>query len=409
MKEFLKVLKIKNYRYLFVSQALSGVIINMLSFLILLRLFDDTGSSIATSLLWVTYSIPALVVGPFASAFADLVDRRKVLMISNFSQAMVILFYAFFPGNKFFISYAVVFLYSFFNQFYVPAESATLPSVVPKNYLTSANGIFFLSNQLSFILGFGIAGLLYELLGFRPSLILSSFGLFSAFICVSLLPSNKSIKKQFGKFEVEIREFFERIIEGYLFIKNHNAVLYPILLLVSVQVISAVLMINLPVLATNVLNVPPARAGVMVVAPAGIGALIGTMFVSKFASKGIRKRKVIDMGLIGMALILLSLSFIVPHLPMIIKTFSSLLLFGLFGGMFVLVIIPAMTFMQEATPGGLMGRVFGNFWFLSTMFTILPVIFSGTISEVLSVNVLLSIIATFCIVAYIFSNKLIKI
>ena len=41
------------------------------------------------------------------------------------------------------------------------------------------------------------------------------------------------------------------------------------------------------------------------------------------------------------------------------------------------------------TPGGLRGRVFGNYWFLVTIATIFPVIFSGVITDILGIPFLL--------------------
>jgi hypothetical protein len=44
-------------------------------------------------------------------------------------------------------------------------------------------------------------------------------------------------------------------------------------------------------------------------------------------------------------------------------------------------------------PGGLRGRIFGNFWFLVTVASIFPVIFSGALTEFFGVRLLLFIFA----------------
>ncbi|MEK7111745.1 MAG: hypothetical protein AAB875_00295, partial [Patescibacteria group bacterium] len=69
------------------------------------------------------------------------------------------------------------------------------------------------------------------------------------------------------------------------------------------------------------------------------------------------------------------------------------------------ILIPAQTFLQEATPGGMRGRVFGNFWFLVTIATIVPVIFSGTITELLGIRSLFLILGGLSVAGLMFSRK----
>ena len=67
--------------------------------------------------------------------------------------------------------------------------------------------------------------------------------------------------------------------------------------------------------------------------------------------------------------------------------------------------IPALTFLQESTPTWFRGRVFGNLWFLSSIITILPVLFSGAISEIFGVRTLLSLMAVGIFFAFLYSKK----
>jgi MFS family permease len=397
--------KNKRFLYLMFSQLLSVLIINMLSFLILLKLYDQTESSIATSLLWITYAIPALLVGPFAAALVDYVDRRTVLVISNLLQSLTILFYAFTPDHRYFFSYAVVFIYSFFNQFYTPAEAAMLPIVTDKKHLPQANGIFFLTSQGALVIGFGLAGILYELLGFRTTLVFASLGLFLAFVSVSLLPSEKKKSVAPSNVEKTIADFFDRILEGYRFIKNRPLILYPLVLLVIVQVLLSVIMVNLPTIATSILSIRPGLSGLVIVAPAGIGAVVGTFVVTRLLSQGKRKKHLIESSLylIGGSLFLTAVY--APFVPAFMRLPLAILFFFIAGFGFVQTLVPSLTLMQEATPGGYMGRVFGNFWFLTTLCTILPVIFSGTITELFNIQILLFFIVGICISAGLLSRR----
>ena len=96
LKEFDFILKEKKFKFLWISQILSQLTINMMTFLLLIYLYSKTESTIAASFIWVSYSIPALLVGPFGAAFSDMLNRKKILLTTNLLQSLVIFAYAFF-------------------------------------------------------------------------------------------------------------------------------------------------------------------------------------------------------------------------------------------------------------------------------------------------------------------------
>lgn len=387
----------KNFKLLFTSQILSQVTVNMMNFLLLARLFEVTGSSIATSLLWVSYALPTIFFGPIGAGIVDLVSRRKTLIITNFLQALVIFLYIFSHHYSVFLLFAVVVAYSFLNQFYVPAENASLPSVVGKTKLPRANSLFFLTQQLSLILGFGFAGIIQKFLGFEGSLILCSSLLALAALSVYFLPNMNPAKKLSGNFEEVLKTFFGHIVEGYKFIKDKKAVLYPLSLLFIIQVGLAIVTANLPVIAEEILHTSISYVGLFVVVPAGIGATIASISIPKLIKNKWRKKKIIDisLGLLGLSIFGLIFGWI-----FLIPIFVIVLGIG-----FVGVNITTLTFLQEVTPEWLRGRVFGNLWFMITVATVFPIIFSGVISEFFGVKTLFTIMAIGVILILSFSIR----
>ncbi len=385
----------KNFYLLWISQIFSQITLNMMNFLLLARLYEATGSSIATSLLWVSYALPTIFFGPIGASVADLTSRRKTLMVTNFLQAFVIFIFIFTHTYSLFLLFAVIIIYSFLNQFYVPAEMASLPSIVPESKLTKANSMFFLTQQLSLIIGFGTAGLIENWFGFNGALILCSSLLFVAFISVSLLPKLNPAVKVPKNWEDLIKVFFEHILEGYRFIKKMKSVLYPLGLLFVIQVGLTIVTANLPVIASQILQVPTNLAGLYIVVPAGIGALFGSLLVSKLTKRKWRKKKIINVGLAILGFSVLGLVYG--------NLITSSIFVVLVGMGFIAVNIPTLTFLQEVTPEWLRGRVFGNLFFLITISTIFPVIFSGVISEFFGVKTLLTILALGVILILTFS------
>jgi len=122
--DFKKVITKGKFKFLWTSQILSTLTINIMNFLLLAKIYSVTKSSIAVALLWFAYALPSVVFGPIGAASVDMVNRRKLLMITNLLQAVTIFLTIFVNQQSIFILYAVVLIYSILNQFYVPAESA---------------------------------------------------------------------------------------------------------------------------------------------------------------------------------------------------------------------------------------------------------------------------------------------
>jgi len=125
------VLRNRKFLLLWSSQSLSQFSIHTMNFVLLTRLFEITGSTLSTSFLWMAYALPAVILGPFAGAFVDARDRRELLAIANIIRAIAALCLALSGQVTTVFIYGVVVLYSSLNQFYVPAEIASLPSLLP--------------------------------------------------------------------------------------------------------------------------------------------------------------------------------------------------------------------------------------------------------------------------------------
>ena len=211
---FFQILGIKNFQKLWGSQVLSQITLNLINFVIILRIFETTHSTVAVSLVWIFYAIPAILLGPFSGTIIDLVEKRKALIWTNFSQAVIVLGYLLIQ-EKIWPIYTIVFLYSLVNQLYIPAEAATLPEIVPRKLYPSANGIFMFTMYGTFLVGFSLAGPLIRLVGKEMPFFFSSLLLGLAAISVALLSSGMRGEKEKVR---GIQDFWDRVKEGYLFI-----------------------------------------------------------------------------------------------------------------------------------------------------------------------------------------------
>jgi len=384
---FLQALKIRNFQKLWGSQLLSQITLSLVNFVIILRIYEETHSTIAVSLVWLFYAIPAVLLGPFSGTIIDLVEKRKALIWTNFSQAVIVLAYLL-VKEKIWPIYTIVFLYSLVNQLYIPAEAATLPGVVPKELYPPANSIFMFTMYGTFLVGISLAGPLIKLVGREAPFFLSSLFLGLAAFSVALLPSE--VKGKRGEVR-GIQDFWDRVKEGYLFIREKSTILFPLMLIVISEIIVGILAVLSPSFATEVLSIELLDAGLILVFPAGLGALIGAQGVV-WALRRIRKKKVISFGLFLFTFGLLCFSLIIPSLPFW-RTQAAVVVVFLLGISFVSLIIPAQTLIQENTPEEFRGRVFGVLGFMITLTAILPVLLTATVADLLGVTWIMFIIS----------------
>lgn len=403
--DFKPLVSNSKFRYLWTSQILSQLTIYVMNFLLLITIFNQTGSSLSTASLWVVYAIPSLLIGPIAAAYVDMTNRKKLLVISNLMQFFVIFIFSYIHNYNYYSFYFVALIYSFVNQFYVPAEFAVLPSLVKKKNYPLANGLFFLTQQAAVIVGFSIASVLLGKYGFTNSLYICSGFMFLAFLSVLRLPSltvNDNVPNDLTK---AIGKFFKRIVEGYKFIKSKPRVWVPFLLLIGVQIIAAITVVTAPALATDIVGIPPESAGILIAAPAGLGAIIGSLIFSKLLANRWRKVTTVEFSMILVVIFSLSLAYVVPNVKDELVIAFAIVTMVIAGMSFVGTLIPLQTFLQEEVPGGLRGRVFGNFWFLVTIVTILPVILSGLITDILGVDVIYKSIAGIAIICVVYIKR----
>ncbi len=405
MSDILHLLNNKGFVRLWLSQIFSQFAVNVLIFLFIINIYQQTNSSIAVSVLWIIYSLPTLFVGPFSSAFVDISNKRHILIVSNLLQFILLFVYAlFYTGNIYFM-YFTAFSYSLLNQFYIPAELSSLPNLVEKKSLAYANSLFFFTQQSAVIFGYGLSGLINYIIGFKYTNILCASMLLMAFFSVYKLPDMK-IKQFIGnKIDDIVKNYLLNIQKGYGMIRKNKNILLPISLMLMGQSALVVITVNTPFITEQMFKVNSAYSGLVIVIPASLGAAISGLYISKRIKQGIRKKKIVLRALFLLS-ILLMLSNLIPYIAdNYSRIIFGIILIALVGGSFVQLIIPSNTFLQESTPENFRGRVFGNFWVLSTLITFLPIMISATFVESFGIKSLLMFLSIVCLIVFYIAKK----
>ena len=141
------------------------------------------------------------------------------------------------------------------------------------------------------------------------------------------------------------------------------------------------------------------------VIPAGLGAFAASVYVPRLLGRGWRKKRLIDNCLLIFSLFLISLTFVVPKLVLIYRLLITIITFVFAGIAVVGIIVPSQTYIQNVTPEKLRGRVFGNFWFLGMVGTLLPILISGIVTQVFGIKFLLFLLSVILFATYFWSKK----
>ena len=387
---------------LWLSQASSQLTIYLINFVFLNRIYRLTKSPLAISFLWLFYALPSILLAPISGFFVDLWDKRKILLITNLLQALVITSYLLVENQSYYFIYIIVFAYSLLNQLYVPAESASIPWLVKKKLYPLANSLFLLTSQFSLVLGFGLGSLLTKFFQEKLTVILAASALGGATIAVSLLPPEKTPRPKFNQWLPTVTK---EIKGGWEFvIKKRLLLLYALGLMSLFQVITVTASLLLPVIAEEIIRIPFLDAAPVIIFSLGLGLILGSLFFSRLNHQQRKKEWIVwGLGILGITIGLISAGrYLNPGLSLIFT--ASLLFFG--GGASVLIIIPAQTFIQEATPQKLRGRIFGLLTALVTLAAILPTLLVATLVEVLGVIKFIWLIALglLLLASYLFKN-----
>lgn len=382
---FVTVAKNKGFLKIWGAQLISLVCAYMLNFILMGRIYQATGSTIAVGLFWGFFILPSATLGPFVGVFLDYLDKKKILIYSSLIQALIVLLYLS-VKEKIWPFYTIVLLYSFCDEFFNPTVAILIPSLVKKRELAAANTLFLFSTQGSFVLGFLIGGLMLKYLGFSlyPFIIVSVMLLLAALIA-SLLQWKKSIPKR--KVEASLTGFWQELVAGYNFIKNEPKILFPMMLLGGLQIIIAMALILVPSISRTILKIDFADSSFVIIAPAVLGAILGSLLVERIIKKYLKRVLIINgLFLLGVSILITALVLPLIRFPAIFGSFLALVM----GTAFVLMYLPLQVLIQENTPFGVRGRVFGTLNTLITITAAMPVLAAVTLVDILGVKLVLT-------------------
>ena len=154
---FSKVFVHQDFFKLWTSQITSQIAVNMLNFALLLHIYSLTGSTTSISLVLIASAIPSIVFGPFSGVIADRFNYKKILLLTNALRFAAVLLLFVSKSNVLGLL-EIIFLISAITQFFSPAETSSIPIVIPKEKMVAANSVVMTTMYASLLIGYSLAG-----------------------------------------------------------------------------------------------------------------------------------------------------------------------------------------------------------------------------------------------------------
>jgi MFS family permease len=429
------VLRNRPFLLLWLSQLSTQIGVNMVLYGLTVIVLESSNLTSAVSGLFLTFLVPSVLLSALAGVYVDRIDRRTVLVVTNALRAGVLIaIFAVGPDVGMLLLLNTVF--SILTVFFAPAEAAMIPVLVRREQLVAANGIFTLTLNGAFALGFVLLGPLVMTLagGPQPLIIFVAilFGL-AAIFCLTL-PSDPPIRRPrpgtigevTGAVTGAVTEagqavggVFSQLREGIGYIRDNRTIAWSLAYLgISASLIGVIAVLG-PSFARDTLGLSP-KDLIVVLLPLGLGIVMGVLLLNNYG-KYIARRRAIELGLVilGVLLVLLTvagpvsriLTGVGDNLPLVdLSMLTSLIAvvvaIAFFAGIcYGIVAISAQVQLQEDIPAEGRGRVFGVLNMLISVASILPIIVVGQIADLPGVGTtpVIIAVAAFVLISGVFS------
>ncbi len=187
------------------AQAATQIGGNMVLFGLTVIVVEAASSNTPVSLLILTFLVPAVLFSAVAGVYVDRFDRRVILVGTNFLRAVAMIGLYLVGDNLAAILLLNIFI-STVTTFFAPAEAAMIPAIVERPQLLAANGIFTLTLNAAFAIGFALLGpLVVNVAGAETLILIVAVLYFVAAVLCFTLPKSPpperdpdAIRRRFG-------------------------------------------------------------------------------------------------------------------------------------------------------------------------------------------------------------------
>jgi MFS family permease len=389
------VLANRPFLLLWLAQLSTQVGGNMVIYGLTILINSQYHSNSAVGALLLSFLVPAIVFSALAGVFVDRVDKRLMLVVTNILRGLLFIGVVL-VGDNLLMLYLLMVFVSTVTTFFGPAEASMIPFLVPKKQLLAANGLFVLTMNVSFALGFALLGpVLIAVSGAQVLVLIVAALYFVAAAFCWTLPSSPpagsmavSPGQTVADAERAVGTMVGQFVEGIAYIRDHHNIGWSLSYLGITGALVGILGTLGPGFATKTMGLGP-KDFALIVLPLGLGIVMGILVLNSYG-RFLPRRRTIEVGMIAMGVLLCVLAWVGPISTFLEDRATSTgltnasrlvsllsLVIGiafLVGAAYVVVSISAQTQLQEELPEDVRGRVFGVLNMLVSIASLAPII-----------------------------------
>lgn len=319
------------------------------AFWILEKTYQETGTITQFALTILFIYLPKVLVSPIAGVLVDRWNRRQAMIMSDAVSGLITIVamgLVFTDSLQVWHIYVAVIISSTFNAFQLPAYTAAIAQLVPKEKLSRANGMVQASEAIAKIAAPFVAGLLMKLIRLEGILIVDCLTFLFALITLTSVSFPKFKPTAMAKKKI-IGQIGREMISGWHYIAVRPGLLW----LLSFIAISYFTSGMLEVVLWPLLYQPGSTEQLgLVLSIGGCGMLVGSVLMSVW--QGPANRVTTILGFVFFQGIIVFLGGL--------RVSLLVLAIGIFGYLFSLPIIVScnQAIWQSKIPINLQGRIF---------------------------------------------------
>jgi len=272
--------------------------------------------------------------------------------------------------------YAILFLLSAVSTFFMPAQTVTLRTLVPREGLLAANALIQQAFQVMRIISPALAGAMVGWFGASSCYYLDTFSFIFSAAMISTLVIARPPAAQ-SKDSHPLKSVLTDLLAGLKFIFTHPTISFVILAMAAGMFAISCFGPLIAVYVRDELLANSLAFGI-INSLIGVGMIGGTLLISRFG-KQVSKTHLALLGLFTMG------GFVVVMAAFKTIAAASVGMFGLGVGV-LLVIVSAQTIMQGQTPMDMVGRVSGSFMAVLSIAQLVGLVISGSLAQTLGIR-----------------------
>lgn len=219
-------LRYASFRRLWVANIVTVIGAQMTVVAIPAQIFHITGSSGYVGLAGAFGLIPLIVFGLWGGSLADVIDRRRLLVVSTVGlivTSAILALIAVLSIDNVWLLLSVFSMQQAFFALNQPARGALLPSIIPLGLLPAANSLNMTVMTLGAVVGPVVGGALIPLFGYQLLYVIDAVFLFATLYAVIRLPSLPPQKQP------ATRSGFKGIVDGFRYLRTNTVVMVSLL------------------------------------------------------------------------------------------------------------------------------------------------------------------------------------